>query len=249
MTQNPETVSAHLKDLRSVVIHCMWAWGITSLISLFFSQALFDILKAPLVEVLPQGASLITTHPIEAWLVYLKVGILGGFLFSFPYMAYEFWLFVLPGLYKHEKRLWSFLGFGLGLLFLCGALFGYFLVLPIGLKTIVGLTVQSDVLFLPTLSHTLSFMTKVLFAFGIAFELPLIVFAVAALKIVTLKQLMHFQKYLLVVSLVVAAVLTPPDPVTQVLMALPLILLYQVGLGIAWLYLKMVTSPLASHEE
>lgn len=221
--------TAHLEELRKRLIICFCAVGIGFVISYFFSKKLFDILMRPLLSVMPPDEKLIYTGLPEAFFTYLKVAFLAGLFLAVPVIVYQLWMFIAPGLYDREKRLVLPVVFLSSVFFLGGALFGYFVVFPFGFKFFMGFA--SDAIKpLPSVKEYLSFSTKLLFAFGVVFELPLFVTFLAKLGIVDVPFLKAKRKYAILLFFVFAAILTPPDVITQVLMAGPLILLYEVSI-------------------
>ncbi len=221
--------TAHLEELRKRLIICFCAVGIGFVISYFFSKKLFDILMRPLLSVMPPDEKLIYTGLPEAFFTYLKVAFLAGLFLAVPVIVYQLWMFIAPGLYDREKRLVLPIVFLSSVFFLGGALFGYFVVFPFGFKFFMGFA--SDAIKpLPSVKEYLSFSTKLLFAFGVVFELPLFVTFLAKLGIVDVPFLKAKRKYAILLFFVFAAILTPPDVITQVLMAGPLILLYEVSI-------------------
>lgn len=221
--------TAHLEELRKRLIICFCAVGIGFVISYFVSKKLFDILMRPLLSVMPPDEKLIYTGLPEAFFTYLKVAFLAGLFLAVPVIVYQLWMFIAPGLYDREKRLVLPIVFLSSVFFLGGALFGYFVVFPFGFKFFMGFA--SDAIKpLPSVKEYLSFSTKLLFAFGVVFELPLFVTFLAKLGIVDVPFLKAKRKYAILLFFVFAAILTPPDVITQVLMAGPLILLYEVSI-------------------
>ena len=221
--------TAHLEELRKRLIICFCAVGIGFVISYFFSKKLFDILMRPLLSVMPPDEKLIYTGLPEAFFTYLKVAFLAGLFLAVPVIVYQLWMFIAPGLYDREKRFVLPIVFLSSVFFLGGALFGYFVVFPFGFKFFMGFA--SDAIKpLPSVKEYLSFSTKLLFAFGVVFELPLFVTFLAKLGIVDVPFLKAKRKYAILLFFVFAAILTPPDVITQVLMAGPLILLYEVSI-------------------
>jgi sec-independent protein translocase protein TatC len=221
--------TAHLEELRKRLIICFCAVGIGFVISYFFSKKLFDILMRPLLSVMPPDEKLIYTGLPEAFFTYLKVAFLAGLFLAVPVIVYQLWMFIAPGLYDREKRFVLPIVFLSSVFFLGGALFGYFVVFPFGFKFFMGFA--SDAIKpLPSVKEYLSFSSKLLFAFGVVFELPLFVTFLAKLGIVDVPFLKAKRKYAILLFFVFAAILTPPDVITQVLMAGPLILLYEVSI-------------------
>ena len=226
----------HLRELRVLVIRGLIAIGVASSLSLFFSKEIYRLLSLPLVEVLPPESTMIATHPIEAWLVYLKVGVFTGALLAIPYLFTLIWRFISPGLYDKEKKIALPLAVVFGFLFLGGSCFGYFVVFPIGFKALISIMGDTTIRFLPSMQNYLSFSMMLLVAFGIVFELPLLIIGLTGTGVISHRRLSSFRKYLVVVSLVVAAILTPPDPISQILMAIPLMILFEIGMAVSWIF-------------
>lgn len=221
--------TTHLEELRRRLIICFCAVGIGFVISYIFSKKLFEILMQPLLAAMPPEEKLIYTGLPEAFFTYLKVAFLAGVLLSVPVIIYQLWVFIAPGLYDREKR-WVFpIVFLSSLFFLGGAFFGYFIVFPFGFKFFMGFA-SDYVKPLPAMKEYLGFSSKLLFAFGVVFELPLFVTFLAKLGIVDVQFLKAKRKYAILLFFVFASILTPPDVITQILMAGPLILLYEVGI-------------------
>jgi sec-independent protein translocase protein TatC len=221
--------TTHLEELRKRLIICFIAVGIGFCICYAFSKRLFEILMRPLLTAMPPDEKLIYTGLPEAFFTYLKVAFLAGILLAVPIIMYQFWMFIAPGLYHKEKR-WALpIVFLSSVFFLGGALFGYFVVFPFGFKFFMGFASEA-IKPLPSMKEYLSFSTKLLFAFGIVFELPLFITFLAKLGIVDVPFLKAKRKYAILLFFVFASILTPPDVITQVMMAGPLILLYEVSI-------------------
>ena len=219
----------HLEELRKRLIVCFIAVGVGFVISYGFKEKLFQILTRPLIRVMQTGDKLIFTGLPEAFFTYLKVAFLSGIILAVPVIFYEFWMFVAPGLYDKEKRLMVPIVVLSTIFFVGGAFFGYFIVFPYGFKFFLGFA--SEIIRpLPSMREYLSFASKLLLAFGIVFELPLIITFLARLGMVSVGFLKKNRKYALLLFFIGAAIFTPPDVVTQVMMALPLILLYEVSI-------------------
>jgi sec-independent protein translocase protein TatC len=221
--------TAHLEELRKRLIVCFIAVGIGFVISYGFKEYLFNILVDPLVKVMQPGESLIFTGLPEAFFTYLKVAFLSGLMLAAPVIIYEFWIFVAPGLYDKEKRLLLPIVFLSTFFFIGGALFGYFLVFPWGFKFFLGFATET-IRPMPSMKEYLGFSAKLLLAFGLVFELPLVITFLARLGVVSVDFLKKNRKYALLLFFAGAAVLTPPDVVTQIMMALPLMLLYEIAI-------------------
>jgi sec-independent protein translocase protein TatC len=223
---------SHLEELRKRLITCAIAVGIGFIISYIFAERLFQLLVRPLTRVMPEGDRLIFTNLPEMFLTYLKTAFICGILLTAPVIFYQLWLFIAPGLYQHEKKYAiPFVVFST-LLFVGGALFGYFVVFPFGFKFFLGFA-NEYIQALPSVKQYFSFAIKLLFAFGIVFELPVVAFFLSKMGIITPEFLKKKRKYALLLTFVLAAILTPPDVITQLMMAGPLILLYEIGILVA----------------
>ncbi|MBN2059329.1 MAG: twin-arginine translocase subunit TatC [Deltaproteobacteria bacterium] len=222
----------HLEELRRRLIYCAIAVALGFVISYAFSEKLFEILISPLKNQMPQNDRLIFTNLPEMFFISLKISFITGILLTSPYLFYQAWLFIAPGLYKHEKKhVVPFVVFST-ILFVGGSLFGYFIVFPFGFKFF--LSFASDYIqALPSVKQYFSFSIKLLFAFGIVFELPVVIFFLSRGGIVTSRYLKEKRKYAILLIFTLAAILTPPDVITQCMMAIPLIILYEAGIFIA----------------
>lgn len=221
--------TAHLEELRKRLIRCFIAIGIGFVISYGFKERLFQILTEPLVSVMQTDSKLIFTGLPEAFFTYLKAAFLSGVMLASPVILYEFWMFIAPGLYKTERRMLTPIIILSSIFFICGALFGYFIVFPIGFKFFLSFS-NENIQALPSMREYLSFASKLLLAFGLAFELPIVITFLARLGIVTVDFLRKNRKYAILLIFVASAILTPPDVASQVLMAVPLMALYELSI-------------------
>jgi sec-independent protein translocase protein TatC len=221
--------TAHLEELRSRLIKCFVAVAVGFVLSYGFKEKLFAILTAPLISVMESGETLIYTNLPEAFFTFLKAAFLSGILLTSPILIYQFWMFVAPGLYQKERRLLLPVVFLSSLFFIGGALFGYYIVFPWGFKFFLGFASET-IRPLPSMKEYLSFSSKMLLAFGLVFELPLVLTFLAKLGLVSVEFLKKNRKYALLLFFVGAAILTPPDVVTQIMMALPLMVLYEMSI-------------------
>lgn len=221
--------TGHLEELRHRLIVCFIAVAIGFAVCYGFKEWLFQILVAPLADVMGEGDSLIFTGLPEAFFTYLKVAFLAGLMLAAPVIFYQFWMFVSPGLYRKERRLLLPIIFLSSLFFVGGALFGYFVVFPWGFKFFLGFATET-IRPLPSMKEYLSFSSKMLIAFGLVFELPLVLTFMSRLGLVSVEFLKKNRKYALLLFFIGAAILTPPDVITQIMMALPLMLLYEVSI-------------------
>jgi sec-independent protein translocase protein TatC len=222
--------TAHLEELRSRLIVASIAVGIGCALSYAFKEKLFDILSLPLIEAMGEGEKLVFTNLPEAFFTYLKVSLLSGILLATPVILYEFWMFVAPGLYKEERKLLFPIIFLSSFFFVAGALFGYFFVFPLGFKFLLGFASET-IKPLPSMKDYFSLSSQLLLVFGLVFELPLIITCLSRLGLVSVDFLKTNRKYAILTIFIVAAVLTPgPDVVTQLMMAIPLMILYEISI-------------------
>jgi len=228
-------LTEHLEELRTRLIRCAIAVFVGFVIAYIFKERLFDILIAPLVRVMRQGDTLIFTGIPEAFFTYLKVSLLAGLFLAAPIIIYQFWMFVAPGLYKNERRLMIPIIVVSSLFFIGGALFGYFVVFPVGFKFLLGFASETIQPF-PSMREYLSFSSKLLIAFGLVFELPIVITFLARLGIVSVPFLKTNRKYAILIFFAGAALLTPPDIVTQSLLAAPMIVLYEISILGAYVF-------------
>jgi len=221
--------TSHLEELRKRLITCFIAVGVGFVVSFGFKEWLFKILVYPLINVMKQGETLIYTGLPEAFFTYLKVSFLTGLILASPIILYEFWMFVAPGLYKNERRMMTPIVLLSTLFFVGGSLFGYFFVFPWGFKFFLGFATDT-IRPLPSMKEYFGFSAKLLLAFGLVFELPLVLTFLARLGVVSVEFLKKNRKYAILLIFTGAAILTPPDVITQILMAVPLMALYEISI-------------------
>lgn len=238
----------HLDELRKRLLRCLASAFLGMLACYAFSEQLFDWLMLPLFRALPDKGSMIYTAPHEAFFTYIKVAFVAGIFLTSPYIFYQIWLFVRPGLYAHERKFLIPIAFCSAILFVGGAVFGYFIIFPYAYKFFMGFT---DVFISPmiTMREGFSFALRLLLAFGIVFELPLVIFFLARLGLVDSKMLRKKRKYALLIAFMLSAMLTPPDIFTQTFMAGPLVVLYEVGVIIAAVFGKKKETRKAEKRE
>jgi sec-independent protein translocase protein TatC len=203
---------------------------------------LYDLLAAPLVAQLPTGATLIATSVISPFLVPLKIMLMTAFLLALPLVLYQVWAFIAPGLYAHEKKLVMPLVVSSTLLFLVGVAFCYFFVFGQVFKFIQSFAPKS-ITAAPDIEAYLSFVISMFIAFGMAFEVPIVVVVLARMNIVTIEKLKEFRSYFIVLAFIIAAIVTPPDVVSQLALAIPMCILYEVGIWAARLFIKHTQAP------
>jgi sec-independent protein translocase protein TatC len=229
----------HLVELRDRLIRAAIAVGIAFGVLAFYPgpSDLYDLLAAPLVAHLPTGTTLIATNVISPFLVPLKITLLAAFMLALPVVLYQAWAFIAPGLYSHEKRLVMPLVISSTVLFFIGVAFSYFFVFGQVFRFIQGFAPKS-ITAAPDIEAYLGFVMSMFIAFGAAFEVPVVVVVLARLGMVSIEQLKSFRSYFIVLAFVVAAVLTPPDVVSQLSLALPMCLLYELGIWAARFFNK-----------
>jgi sec-independent protein translocase protein TatC len=221
--------TAHLEELRKRLITSAIAVAVGFVAAYFFKEQLFHILVLPLKEVMQSGDTLIYTSLPEAFFTFLKTAFLAGLMLASPVLLYQFWMFVAPGLYDREKRLLLPIVVLSTFFFAGGALFGYFIVFPLGFKFFLSFATDT-IRPLPSMKEYLGLASKMLLAFGLAFELPLVLTFMARLGIVSVTFLKRQRKYAILLFFVLAAILTPPDVVSQILMAVPMMALYEISI-------------------
>ena len=235
---------SHLVELRDRLLRAVLAIGVCfGALALWPGPGgLYDLLAAPLVATLPAGATMIATNVISPFLVPLKITLMAAFMLALPVVLYQVWAFVAPGLYLHEKRLVLPLVVSSTVLFIVGVAFCYFFVFGQVFKFIQNFAPKS-ITAAPDIEAYLGFVLSMFLAFGAAFEVPVVVVVLARLGIVSLEKLRAFRSYFVVLAFVVAAVITPPDIVSQLALAIPMCLLYEVGLWAAKLFIRHTKAP------
>lgn len=230
-----ESFISHLIELRNRLLRAIVGWLVVFAALFPFADKLYSLLAAPLLSKLPQGAQMIATAVTTPFFVPMKVTMLAAFLISLPWMIYQCWAFVSPGLYTHEKRLIRPLLASAILLFFIGMAFAYFVVFPVVFSFLVGSAPQG-VTVMTDIAEYLDFVIGLFVAFGFAFEVPIAVVLMALMGWVTLAQLKESRSYVIVGAFVLGAIFTPPDIVSQCMLAIPLWLLYELGLLVVrWL--------------
>ena len=235
---------AHLIELRDRLVRAVAAIAVAAAVLAIFPGPgeLYDILAQPLVAHLPKGATLIATSVISPFMVPLKIMLMAAFLLALPVVLYQVWAFVAPGLYAHEKKLVLPLVVSSTLLFLIGVAFCYFFVFGQVFAFIQGFAPKS-ITAAPDIEAYLSFVLTMFLAFGLAFEVPVAVVVLARMGVVTVQKLKDFRGYFVVLAFVIAAVVTPPDVVSQLALAIPMCLLYELGIWAAQIFIKHTQAP------
>jgi sec-independent protein translocase protein TatC len=230
-------ISQHLAELRKRLTYVGIFWLIMFIICYWQSTLIFNFITAPIRPLLHEDAHLAMLTLIEGFMTELKISMLAGLFFSMPFILYQGWKFVAPGLYKNERR--YLIGFVISatLLFIAGASFAYFLVFPLGFKFLLSYS-GGEWGMVATLSvgWYLTLVMKMLLAFGLVFELPVIVFFLTKIGLVNTEMLKKYRKFAIVGIFILAALLTPPDVISQVAMAVPLLILYEISIIITKIF-------------
>ena len=227
--QTAQPLIEHLLELRRRLMWTRGGWLLCFLALMPFAQQLYTFVAQPLMATLPAGTSMIATDVIAPFFVPVKVTLMAAFLLSLPHTLYQVWAFIAPALYQNEKRLVMPLVLSSVLLFFAGMAFAYFLVFPLVFKFLAGVT-PVGVNMATDIDKYLSFILGMFVAFGATFEVPVVVVLLNRMGVVSLAQLRQARPYVIVGAFVLAAVITPPDVISQVLLAVPLIVLYEAGL-------------------
>jgi sec-independent protein translocase protein TatC len=239
-----ESFISHLVELRDRLIRALIAIGVVFVPTAFFARELYALLAAPLLATLPAGGQMIATDVVGVFLVPMKVALMVSFLVALPYVLYQVWGFVAPGLYAHEKRLAIPTVAASVVLFFIGMAFAYFAFFPM-VFGFMSKFAPEGVAWMTDIEKYLSFVLTMFLAFGVTFEVPIIVIVLTRLGIVSVETLREWRSYVIVGAFVVAAVFTPPDVISQFMMAIPLWLLYELGIFLAAWMGKPTPSPAA----
>jgi sec-independent protein translocase protein TatC len=234
----------HLIELRDRLVKAAIAVLVTgAALAIYPGPAeLYDLLAAPLVAQLPEGAHLIATSVISPFLVPLKILLMTAFLAALPVVLYQVWAFVAPGLYSHEKKLVLPLVVSSTLLFMVGVAFCYFFVFGQVFKFIQSFAPKS-ITAAPDIEAYLGFVISMFIAFGLAFEVPIVVIVLARMNVVSIEKLKDFRSYFIVLAFIIAAIVTPPDVVSQLALAIPMCVLYEIGIRAAQLFIQHTQAP------
>lgn len=237
MDEKKQPLTSHLQELRKRLVLSFIVVAVGFVICYAFSQDLFDILSKPLLKIMPSGSSLIFTSVAEAFFTYMKVAFIAGIILASPFVLFQVWAFVTPGLYRHEKRyVIPFVAAG-SFFFALGILFAYFVAIPVGFKFLLGYATDF-IKPMPSMKEYLSFSIKFLLAFGLVFEFPVVLVLLARIGVVDAKMLARHRKYAILLIFIFAAVMTPPDVISQLLMAIPLMGLYELSIILSKIFGK-----------
>ncbi len=239
-----ETFISHLVELRDRLVKA--SIGIAIACAALFiwpgPSEVYDLLAAPMIASLPPGAKMIATGVVSPFLVPMKVTLLLAFILALPWVFYQLWAFVAPGLYAHEKRLVLPLVISSSLLFIGGVAFCYFFVFG-RVFHFIGEFAPTSIAVTPDIENYLDFVMSMCLAFGAAFEVPVVVIILVRMGIVSIEKLRSIRSYVIVGAFVIAAIVTPPDVVSQLALAIPMCLLYELGLLLAPMFARMTRAP------
>jgi sec-independent protein translocase protein TatC len=238
-----DTFISHLVELRDRLLRAILAVIVVFLCLFPWARELYALLAKPLMAALPVGGQMIATDVVGVFLVPVKVALLVAFVIALPYVLYQVWAFVAPGLYVNEKRLVLPLVFASSFLFLLGMSFAYFLVFPVVFKFMASIAPEG-VAWMTDIDKYLSFVLTTFMAFGVTFEVPVVVIVLVRVGVVTIDKLKEIRPYVIVGAFVIGAIFTPPDVISQVMLAIPLWILYELGILAA----RFVGRPPAASE-
>lgn len=239
-----DTFISHLMELRDRLLRSLIAVGIVFVCLFPFASELYDLLAYPMMRTLPEGAKMIATGVVAPFLIPVKVAAMIAFTVALPYLLYQAWAFVAPGLYAHEKRLVLPLVVASTTLFLLGIAFCYFFVFRVVFDFVYKIAPKS-ISVAPDIENYLNFVLTMFLAFGVTFEVPIVVVILVRMGVVSIEQLANIRPYFIVGAFVVAAIVTPPDVISQLLLAIPMCLLFEVGLIAA----RLLGKPAAKNGE
>jgi len=227
-----ETFLSHLFELRTRLLHAIIAVVVVLVVLFPFAKDIYALLAAPLLKALPQGATMIATDVTGTFLVPLKVTLMAAFVIALPYVMWQAWAFVAPGLYQHEKKLVVPVILSSFVFFLIGMAFAYFFVFPVMFGFFASYT-PAGVQMMTDIDKYVSFVLGMFLAFGLTFEVPVIVIVLVRMRVVSLEKLRSIRSYVIVGAFVIGAIFTPPDVLSQLMLAIPLWMLYELGLFLA----------------
>ncbi len=243
MSEQQETFIAHLIELRDRMLRAIVAVVVVFIVLMPWAGDIYDILARPMMLTLPEGTHMIATGVVTPFFVPVKVTMMVAFVLALPVVLYQAWGFIAPGLYSHERRLAMPLVLGSTLLFIVGMAFCYFFVFGMVFKFIAEFAPKSIVP-APDIEQYLSFVMSMFLAFGITFEVPVAVILLVKAGVVDIAKLKELRPYVVVGAFVIAAIITPPDVISQFMLAVPMCLLYELGILLA----KMISKPAPAEE-
>ncbi len=227
-----ETVISHFLELRTRLLKVIIFFVFLSILGIPFSAEIYSFIAAPLINLLPEGATMIATEVASPFMAPIKLTLYIAMLFSMPWLFYQIWMFISPGLYNNERTFTGPLLFSTIILFFSGASFAFFIVCPIIFKFFIGMAPES-IIIMTDISQYLSFIFKLVFAFGVAFEIPVATILLVKSGFATRNSLIKARPYLVILFLIIGMLLTPPDIFSQLFLAIPMWVLFEIGIILA----------------
>tara|TARA_B100000609_G_scaffold198450_1_gene198114 strand:- start:804 stop:1508 length:705 start_codon:yes stop_codon:yes gene_type:complete len=224
-----DSISNHLIELRSRLLKVFALFAILSIAGIPFASEIYSFIASPLIDLLPNGSTMIATEVASPFMAPIKLVLYVALLLSMPWLFYQTWMFVSPGLYKEEKNVTAPLMLSTIILFFSGVCFAFFVVCPIIFKFFIGMA-PANIQVMTDINQYLSFVFKLLFAFGIAFEIPVATVIIIKSGVATKESLIRARPYLIILFLVIGMLLTPPDIFSQLFLAVPMWLLFEIGI-------------------
>ena len=227
-----DTVISHFLELRARLLKAIIFFVFLSILGIPFSAEIYSFVAAPLINLLPDGATMIATEVASPFMAPIKLTLYVAMLFSMPWLFYQIWMFISPGLYSNERTFTGPLLFSTIILFFSGASFAFFIVCPIIFKFFIGMAPES-IIIMTDISQYLSFIFKLVFAFGVAFEIPVATILLVKSGFATRNNLIKARPYLVILFLIIGMLLTPPDIFSQLFLAIPMWVLFEIGIILA----------------
>ena len=224
-----DSISDHLLELRSRLLKVIFLFVIFSVLGIPFASEIYLFVSAPLIELLPDGSTMIATEVASPFMAPIKLVLYIALMFSMPWLFYQTWMFMSPGLYKNERAFTGPLMLSTVILFFSGAVFAFFVVCPIIFKFFIAMAPES-IRVMTDINQYLSFVFKLIFAFGVAFEIPIATILIVKNGIMSKESLIKARPYLIILFLIVGMLLTPPDVFSQLFLAIPMWILFEVGI-------------------
>ena len=224
-----DSISDHLLELRSRLLKVIVLFALFSVLGIPFASEIYLFISAPLIELLPDGSTMIATEVASPFMAPIKLVLYIALMFSMPWLFYQTWMFMSPGLYKNERAFTGPLMLSTVILFFSGAAFAFFVVCPIIFKFFIAMAPES-IRVMTDINQYLSFVFKLIFAFGVAFEIPIATILIVKNGIVSKESLVKARPYLIILFLIIGMLLTPPDVFSQLFLAMPMWILFEVGI-------------------
>lgn len=243
MDEKEAPLLVHLGELRTCLVKAILGLFVGMMVCYFFSGHIMAFLKKPMMDIMPAGSSFVVLSPQEYFFTELKASLFFGVILASPWVFFQMWAFVAPGLYKNEQRMVFWFVTAASICFTAGVLFAYFLVFPPAFKFFID-TLPKGIVGAYSIEMLYGFAITVLLAFGIVFQTPIAVFLLVAFELIPIETLKKYRRLAFVLSFVIGAILTPPDPITQVMLALPTYGLFELGILFASFMLKQKKTDL-----